>query len=710
MRPATTTLRHAPKTFRRRHTPDRLRAIISHEFGRDPHALPLFEEFLPRRAYCRDLALKLIDVARRGAGVSWEARRLAALMLENQLLKLPADDIGEFDFLLVRLGVKASAGEGRGLDDSVLKEGYSTTSLRGFVGEFRRRLERHGRVHERLSGGRTSAVALRDFISLSKCDCKITVARYLFGPEEVVERIVRQLRTTRGVPDLDPREPPHVNQVAARAFELLPPYEAEILRRLCRSPIIYWVSDRTSSEINSLVEYPLATVVLVVKPPGSPLEFEIKRAGKRRAPLLNVVYERGGYTVPPPHRLDGGSMLTFLRHEARHSSLFSTIYRRVHAADAPMSAVVSRSSIFGVPVDGTEENILEYLTTPRYFGDGFREMRAAMRDCVYAFNKNDRPNAIKLPGDFGLAAQFLHHSTPGQAILSGTSAFRLSKVAAYLSEQGPDIYFRQGLRAEYSSQDERRLADSLLEEVLGLYRPPAVPYRSYTQYVAAAFAVAENRDRADRAFLDSLQQIGKYWGTLLALRGFSWGESFVPRNVGLKSFWRDGRWQVRLVFMDHDCLCVVGKSERDFQSRDAFNGIATDARFIGGGLIDTREQQTAFYFLKLVYRASEKLCDEGRGLLRQAIKEAYRATHEAMLTDPALGKLFDKVFLERLRDWDAIVESYLKMKADGARAGAWKAGVRKSLKKKGYARGLIDTHLQTIETFSGFLEKQSFLY
>lgn len=698
------------KILQDRLLPQSLGNIILHEFGHDTLALALFKEFLLSRAYCRSFALKLIDLAKRSTGVSWELRRVAALMLENQVLKLSPDNVEEFDLLIVRLGLKTSHGKGYKIDDSVLKEGYSTTHFCRFLLEFRRKLERHRWVHERLAGSRTTQSALRDFISLSKCDCKITVARYLFRPEEVVEQIVKQLRTTRGVPDLDQRQPTYIDDAVAHTLSRLPPYEAKILRALCQSPIIYWFSEATSSEINSLVEYPLTTVVLIIKPPGSPLEFEIKRAGRRQGPALSVVYQRNDYTVPPPHRLDGGSMLSFLRHEARYASLFSSIYRRVHEAEAPMSMIVSRSSIFGVPSNGTEANILEYFTDPHLFGDGFQEMRTSLKDCVYAFNKQDKSNAIKIPGDFGFAVHFLHHSTPGQAILSGTSSFRLNKVAAYLSEQGPDIYFKKGLRVDYSRRDARWLADSVLEEVLGLYSPPAVPYRSQKQYVAAAFAVPENRSRADHIFLDSIQQIGTFWGTLLALRGFSWGESFVPRNVGLKSFWEDGHWKVKIIFMDHDCLNVVEKYEKNFESLHAFNGIATDARFIGGGLIETREQQTAIYFLKLIYRVREEVCDEGRSLFYKAIQKAYRATHDAMLTDPELEKLFDKVFLERLRDWDTIVGSYLKAKSNGSRLDAWKEQVRKSLKEKGYGRGLIETHIKTIETYSGFLENQTFLY
>jgi hypothetical protein len=689
---------------------DCLRSILAQEFASSPLVLALFNEFLPNKAYSRSFALKLIDVAKGNDSESWGIRRLAALMLENQVLKLSPDNTGEFDFLLVQLGLKSAPGKSYEISDSVLKEGYSTTHLCRFVLELRRKLERLNRVHEKLAGVRTSQRALQDFINLSKCDCKISLARYLFRPEEVVERIVRQLKTSRGVPDIDYDQPSYVDGEVAYILDLLPAYEAQILRGLCQSPIVYWVSDATSSEINSLVEYPLTAVVLVIKPPGSSLEFEIKRAGRRRHLPLNVVYRRNDWIVPPPHRLDGGSMLSFLRHESRAASRLSHIYRQVHASEASMSMIVSRLSIFSVPRNGTEENILEYFTNPHLFGDEFSQMRAFMKESVEAFDDND--NSDNIPGDLGLTMRFLNHSTPGQAILSGTSSFRLDKVATYLSEQGPEIYFRDRVQpVEYSRRDARWLADEILEEVLGVYSPPAVPYRNHKGYVDAAFSVKANRARADHIFLNSIQQIGKFWGTLLAVRGFSWGESFVARNVGLKSFWSEGQWKVKLVFMDHDCLSVTDKSERDFRPHDAYYGICTDARFIGGNIIAAKFlRQTAMHFLKEIYRVKRNLGNEGQALLCSSIQKAYRATHDAMLTDAKMQNLFHKVFVERIRDWDKIVKNYLTKKPQGPELDSWKESMKKRLKKKGYPQWLIEGHLETIETHASFLENQNFLY
>src|ERR1044072_1838404 len=135
----------------------------------------------------------------------------------------------------------------------------------------------------------------------------------------------------------------------AHALQRMPDFEAAVVRRLCEGQKIYWVAEQTSSRINSLVEYPLTTVVLVIKLPGSDLELELKRAGRKGNNPFNAMFRRGKYKVPVPHRLDGGSMQWLLRYEARSAAKVHSIYRLVPGTDAPLPGYISRNTVFSLP-------------------------------------------------------------------------------------------------------------------------------------------------------------------------------------------------------------------------------------------------------------------------------------------------------------------------------------------------------------------------
>ena len=215
----------------------------------------------------KDFCLELITLARQ-KNVPWDVRRLAVLLAEQQILKLRPDELESFDAIFVALGLKQPGIE-RALTATVLKEGYTTTELRGFSIEFQRRLSRSNRVHRKMRRPNIDAAAVRDFIALARRDCKLTLARYLFTPEEIVDRVLTQVRVSNGLNDVDVAQPRFVATELAHVWRSLPEFEARILKCLCAGTKIYWVSDATGSEINSLVEYPLSTVVLAIKPPAT---------------------------------------------------------------------------------------------------------------------------------------------------------------------------------------------------------------------------------------------------------------------------------------------------------------------------------------------------------------------------------------------------------------------------------------------------------
>jgi len=685
---------------------NRLLSLLTTQFYDGARAYELFAEFLPHSSFSKSLCLKLLAVAQDKTGTAWDIRRLAVLMLEHQTLKIHPDNLDEFNSLITQLNLKESPAPDAEIVRSVLKEGYSTTKLRSFIPQFRRRLQRLDRIHAKIRGWKTSDAALRDFIDLSRHECKLTLARYLFTAEEVVDEILRQVLVTDGARDLDTSQPLFVETEAEHAISRLPEFEATILKRLCARSRIYWVSEVTSSQINSLVEYPLTTVVLAIKPPGSDVEFEFKRAGRRSPFSLNVVHARDGYEVAPSHRLDGGNMLWLLRHEAKAAAKLGLIYRLVHGLEAPLPSYVSRSAIYSVPAGGGQVQTLTYFTEPGVFAESFHEMRQAMAAAVAAFKAEGYLKMPDLPGDLGLTAQFISIVVPGQAILNGTSSFRLDRLAACLSDDGARRYFEGGLNAACSTQAMRRLADALLEEVLGVYQAPDVRCRSYKQYLAAAFAVPENRAQADSVYRTLLEEAGRLWGTLMGVKGYSRGESFVARNVGLRSVWDGGQWRVKIIFMDHDSVVIPGFNERDFYAPEALRGMTLDETYLWGkGSI-----LGSIGHLRNIYRIGDELHEQTLVLARIALKKAYQKTQHAFSLNPKLRALFDPVFVNRLLDWNKLVRSYLRNKPDTAESSRWKDKKREMLAEKAYEENEINDYMEALETNKAFLERLSFLF
>jgi hypothetical protein len=204
-----------------------------------------------------------------------------------------------------------------------------------------------------------------------------------------------------------------------------------------------------------------------------------------------------------------------------------------------------------------------------------------MAQCVTSFDLQYGDELADLPGEMGLTGRFLAHVLPCQGILAQTSSFRLSTLATYLSPIGPDAYFVEGLKREsYTRQEAKRFADSLLDEVLGIYIAPDVAYDDHSRYLRAAFAIPANRLRADRSHASTITDLGMLWGTILALGAYSFGESFVGRNLGLKCSFSGGEWTVKLFAMDHDNLRIPDEDEESFWPHPAFRASVVDESFL----------------------------------------------------------------------------------------------------------------------------------
>jgi hypothetical protein len=693
------------------HIPNHLFAVLQDELSHEM-TYKLFNTFFYYKKYVRRFSLKLIDFVKNTNIKFFDLIMIALLILENQILKIEIDNIDELDFILTKINLKSNKTAKGNVDVSVLLEGYTTTYLPDFILEFRKRLERSCWIHENIKGEDTSTLGLRDFIHHARQPCKVLLARYCLTPEKVADYIMTQVKRSYGVQYLTAQELPYVAPEAEHTLGHMPAYERHILGRLCAASHIYWVSQVTSAALHAIVENPLTTVVLVVKPPGSDIEFEVKRTGMRGQQLLQVVYSRAGKAVPQAHRLHGGSMGRLLNWEAHAAALFAMIYRTVHQAEAPLSKTIAMSTIYMVPVEDGDVYITDYFTDARTFGDGFDAMRTAMAQAVAAFDKESSETMPAIPGALGLTLQFLSYVAPRQSILCGSSSLRIDRLVQYLSAQGPHVYFTEGLQVAYTKYEAQRFANDILEEILGLYTLPPVPYHEHTQYIGAALSIPENRARADWHYLSALQQIGTVWGTLLALHGYTRGESFVSRNVGLKSVWEQGQWQVKIIFMDHDDLHIMGTSVEPFQPRTVLYAMRADARHIARLSGDLEEAVGANHMglLAEIYQVSRETWSMGHASFHQALVSAHRATREAIVQHPALQAIFDASSLQRMHDWDMIVRSYMATSPDASHMATWQDETRQWLTARGYHEGTIHTYIQSLEGCRDFLARYPFLY
>ena len=359
--------------------------VVDREFKNDPLAHRIFAGFLGGPHCDRDFVELVIGVASgKRENAFWPLRRAATLILETLLIREQSDKAHEQKDRIAVLDELSSAGtDGHPADptpdaDAIL-----------------RRILRHEHIHGRICGESTSASGLEDYLELARHECKLVLARYVFRADEVARRIVDQLRTSRGLPD------PFLSDVVIEEAEQIlaswPAFERAIVRNLLTGGQIFWVDGRTSGKINSLVEYPIGTVALVVKFPGSDLEIEIKRAGRRSARPLSIVFERDGDPVPSTHRLDGGSMAQSLVFESESAARVRRAYRILQGDEAPMSQIVAMRTVYEIPGEGGPAQVLDYFTEKSSFGGGFRKMRQALELSIQALDAEaeDAPQRVR---------------------------------------------------------------------------------------------------------------------------------------------------------------------------------------------------------------------------------------------------------------------------------------------------------------------------
>jgi len=617
----------------------------------------LIRRSLDVRSYDRDFSDALIEAGRAAESEAWATRCVAALLLQRQFILLPPRAIEEHDRLFVRLRLKQREGLEFLLRKSVITEGFSSRRLSIFIREWRRKMSRSIGCFE----GPFLPAAVHRIERYAQSDCKLPLARYLFTPEEVVAEILRRTRISRGE---ELPLPPHselVLEESALSREGLPPYERRILELLSDPGKIFWMAQQPISELNSLVEYPRGTVALVIKPPGGLIEFELKRCGVPGPQPLSAVFDRHGARVPDSHRLHAGSMGWHLIFEARAAARLNRIYRLIHGVSASVSVTHCLKSICSIPTPKGERSTVDFFNFRDAFGEGFEAMRAELKKCVKTAIEANDIGVKELPGEMGPTINFLMQSWPAQALQSNTSSFRLDRLAAYLSPHGPRLYFQDAPRI---TKDELQwLASQLLDEILPRRARPAGSFAGFNQHIDKVFALAINRQRADKIFMQLMRQLGAFWGTLAGIKAYSNGESLVARNVGLRATWLNGNWGVSLFFLDHDDLHIADPTDGDLPLERVLRGMVSDQLFCIG-CPDRPYSKSTLSALAKIYRVNQEVLAQGRLALRKARDAAVRKTRRKLKHNIALRNNFSPNFLKRAEDCDKVCAAFAKRRKE----------------------------------------------
>ncbi|HYK02180.1 MAG TPA: hypothetical protein VE974_10520 [Thermoanaerobaculia bacterium] len=700
-----------PQTERRRKAPfpratasARLQRIVRATLGSAGAArgTELLARLLARRTHDPAFAAELMEIARGSRGDAWPVRRLACLALEHELLRIAGPD----DLLALLSGLGLLTDTCEYVRRFVLQEGYSTVTVLQFAGELRQRIARHEHVHAALARAPLRGAA--DFLAHSLHECHLALARYLLSPEEVVREIVEQVRTTAGLPYLPKTDPYNIGE-AKRAIESLPPYERRILQLLMDEPVIYWVADQTPSTLHSLVEYPIGTVVLIVKPPGSDLEIEIKRAGCRGERALDCVYKHPGSNNPVPvhHHFWGGTTGRLVRWELSSAATLARLHRLAYGVESPGSRLVALSGVLDVPTPRGDVSLVSYFGSPEGYGPGYGGMRAAMKEALPRLERDPIHAAGGDPGGYGTLGRWLAVTSPEQAFVLGTSSFRMDRIAAYLAADGDDVYFTQGLGVTADNAGRRRLADAVAGEIVPHYTPPAVPFRSYRQYVDALYAA--NREQLDATYLDVMAQVGHYFGFYSALRMWSEGESFVTRNVGLRNIFTGGDWKVRVLFADHDSVSLPGRDYDLWDPGATFHGLRHDMVHVLGGRAGVRTVPGEAATIRAIYRVTPAVAEAGLRAFRMSCRDSYFHAHDAVETNDPLRRMFTRGFVKELRDWDDLVRGWTDAREQDA-VDHWRDEAVAMLRERGYSKGRAAGLVEGLLRNAADVERYTFLY
>jgi len=115
-------------------------------------------------------------------------------------------------------------------------------------------------------------------------------------------------------------------------------------------------------------------------------------------------------------------------------------------------------------------------------------------------------------------------------------------------------------------------------------------------------------------------------------------------------------------------------------------------------------------YLQSIYRIGKKVDEQGQAVADVEFRKAYKKTQQELIANPRLRSLFSKRFIDRLLDWDTVVDGYIQRKHHKSALATWKRKMRGMLDAKGYKSVTLDCYVEFIDNNWELLEPYFGLY
>lgn len=705
--------------------------LINREYN-NPLAIEIIEKLVSNNKYSDEFVSQLLKIMM-DPSLGWCVRQLASMALEVQILHLNLKSKRRYNRLiniLIELNVLKKDKDKVGFidKDGLAKSGYPVNDVKAFVNSLIKRIRSQEYLYRRICTENRKSSDLGDFIYRSKQDDKHALFRFAVNAEQLLQQIKKQ---TNQVPkDTDEGETAGIAEygyLPSRSLILnsLPPLERALVERIIAGKDVLLISPETPSDFNYLVTHPytyfyahepdkpLETRVILIRTPGTSIEMQIKGSGIHGKNPFDIgyliKYNKNLPVVVRTHVLGGGADFRSILGEYETGLRFAKIYYQTYGKLPDMVLPIDIWGFKSVRIGAKEVNFMEYFSNPKYWGKkNFKKLKQRVREVASVWL-----DGYKSSWSFKkVLRELLKEFCFGQLLYVRTTAFRLKTLAKYLFETGPDVYFREIGKSSYTEDDARRMADTLIEEILGEYVPPDIAFTTCPLYKKAAINDFRNKKRAGEIYKDLMKQMGQYWGAILGIGGTTDGYGFYDTNIGIKRVWENSEWKVKLVFHDLDSYYIPDERINVFRPTAFMRCFQKDARAIESpteatmkSLIDPRTQ------IANLYEVDENTRREGLAIFEREVRMAFQKTFATIKDDTSLSDIVKAGYVETFEAWVKAVQSFLEMKnMDALSKKEWEKKTMRDLRKIGLKGRVRREYINSIIKNADFLRKHRFIF